>query len=221
MSGETMNRITTLTTSLTLAAATLLAAQQAQALAISISDGASTVFASDTDNDGFVNLIAGVGAWNFNVVTGLANPAIGTPEVYGLHLNSVNAGGGTGTLTVMITDTNLTKFNAPFMTSLGGVTGGHASFATYMSASNTEFSLDTLLSTSGNYSGAFSDTDSGNINGLISPYSWTMVANITHDQKWNISSFDYEVKVPEPMTLALFGAGLIGMGLIGRRKRQS
>lgn len=216
-----MKRITKLTVSMAVAATTLLGAQQAQALAISISDGVSTISASDTNNDGFVFLNSALGAWNFNVVTGLAAPAIGTPQVYGLHLNSVNAGGGMGTLTIMITDTNVTKLNAPFITSLGGTTGGTTSFATYLSASNTEFGLDTLLSTSGSYSGAFSDTESGYINGLIGPYSTTLVGMITHDQAWDISSFDYEVKVPEPMTLALFGAGLIGMGFVGRRKRQS
>lgn len=216
-----MKRITAVTTSIALAATTLLGAQQAQALAISISDGVNTISASDTDSDGVVNLISAIGSWNINVVTGVGNPVIGTPEIYGLHLNSINAGGGTGTLTVMITDTNLTKLNTPFITSLGGVTGGMASFATYVSASNTEFSLDTLLSSTGSYSGAFSDTDSSYINGLLGPYSTTLVGSITHDQRWDISSFDYEIKVPEPMTLALFGAGLLGMGLIGRRKRQS
>lgn len=216
-----MKRITKLTASIAVAAAALLSAQQAQALAISISDGVSTISASDTDNDGFVFLNSAIGAWNFNVATGLADPAIGTPQIYGLHLNSVNAGGGMGTLTIMITDTNLTKLNATFATSLGGTTGGKASFATYMSASNTEFGLDTLLSASGDYTGAFSDSESGYINGLISPYSATLVGMITHDQAWDISSFDYELKVPEPMTLALFGAGLLGMGLVSRRKRLS
>lgn len=216
-----MNRITKLTASMTIAAATLLSAQQAQALAISISDGVSTISASDTNNDGVVFLNSALGAWGVNVVTGLADPAIGTPQTYGLHLNSVNVGGGKGTLTVMISDTNLTRFDSHFVTSLGGTTGGTASFDTYLSASNTEFGLDTLLASSGPYNGAFSDTDSGYINGLIGQYSMTLVGYITHDQAWDISSFDYEVKVPEPMTLALFGAGLIGMGLVGRRKRQS
>jgi len=216
-----MKRITKLTASMAVAAATLLGAQQAQALAISASDGVTTISASDTDNDGFVSFFSAIGAWKFNVVTGLADPAIGTPEIYGLHLNSINAGGGTGTLTVMITDTNLTKLNAPFMTSLGGLTGGTTSFATYISASNTEFSLDTLLSASGPYSGAFSATDSGSISGLTNPYSMTLVGYITHNQATASSSFDYQVTVPEPMTLALFGAGLVGMGFVGRRKRQS
>ncbi len=215
-----MKRITNLAASMALATTTLLGAQQAQALAISISDGVNTISASDTNNDGFVFLNTAIGAWNFNVVSGLANPAIGTPQIYGLHLNSL-VSGGTGTLTVMITDTNLTKLDAPFMTSLGGTTGGNASFATYLSASNTEFSLDTLLSSAGPYSGAFSGTNSGNFSGLINPYSMTLVGHITHGQAWDSSGFSYNIKVPEPMTLALFGAGLLGMGLVGRRKRQS
>lgn len=216
-----MNRITKITASMAVAMTTFFSVQSAHALSISISDGVNTISASDTNSDGFVFLNSAIGAWNFNVVTGVTNPVIGNPQTYGLHLNSLNAGGGTGTLTVMITDTNVTKFNAPFMTSLGGVTGGTTSFATYLSASNTEFGLDTLLSSTGTYSGAFSATDSGYISGLTSPYSITAVGYITHDQAWDISSFDYEVKVPEPMTLALFGAGLVGLGLFGRRKRQS
>ena len=216
-----MKSITKLAASMALVATTLAGSQQANALAISISDGISTISTSDTNNDGFVLLNTALGAWNFNVVTGLANPAIGTPQIYGMHLNSINAGGGMGTLTIMITDTNMSKFDATFVTSLGGTTGGTSSFATYLSTSNTEFGLDTLLASSGPYSGAFSDTQSGYINGLTTPYSMTLVGYITHDQAWDISSFDYEAKVPEPMTLALFGAGLIGMGFVSRRKLQS
>ncbi|MBI3774186.1 MAG: hypothetical protein HY273_01295 [Gammaproteobacteria bacterium] len=104
-----MNRIMKFTASIAIATASLVSAQQAQALAISISDGVSTISASDTNNDGVVFLNSALGAWGVNVVTGLADPAIGTPQTYGLHLNSVNVGGGTGTLTVMISDTNLTN----------------------------------------------------------------------------------------------------------------
>lgn len=215
-----MKRFVKITTTLALAASTLLAAQQANALAISISDGVSTITATDSDSDGFVTLSSALGLWNFNVVTGFADPAIGTPEVYNMHLNSVNASGGTGTLTVMITDTDLTKTNASFMTGLGGLTGGSISFATYLSASNTAFSLDTLLDSAGTFNGAFSDTASGYIV-TGGPYALTQVATITHGDRFNISSFDYDIKVPEPMTLALFGAGLVGMGFIGRRKRSS
>lgn len=215
-----MNRFIKITTSLALAASSLLAAQQANALAISITDGVSTLSATDSDNDGMIFLNSALGLWNFNVVTGFADPAIGNPGTYNMHLNSVNASGGTGTLTVMITDTDLTKSNAGFVAALGGVTGGNISFATYLSASNTAFALDTLLDSAGTFNGAFSDTASGYI-ATSGPYALTSVATITHADRFNISSFDYDIKVPEPVTLALFGAGLIGMGFVGRRKRRA
>lgn len=215
-----MKRFVKIAATVTLAVSSLLATGQANALAIRISDGTSTITANDTDNDGFVSLSTALGLWNFNVVTGLADPAIGTPQVYNMHLSSVNAGGGVGSLTVMITDTDITKINAQFVSTLGGVTGGNASFATYLSTSNTAFGLDTLLSSAGAYNGAFSSTDSGNIF-VSGPYAMTLVATITHDARTDVTSFDNDIKVPEPMTLALFGVGLMGMGLVGRRKRNA
>lgn len=214
---------TNLTVSIALAAATFFATQEAQALAISISDGTTTITSADADGDGFELINSAVGLWNINVVSGFSDPDIDPSGIYALHLNSLNVGGGSagGTLTIMITDTDLNKTNAAFNAALGGVTGGTMSFATYLSTSNTAFGLDTLLSSGGTYSGgAYSSTDSGYIGDLAGLYSMTMVVNVTHDSRRDISSFDYQVSVPEPISLALFGAGLLGMGFIGRGKRQ-
>lgn len=220
-----MKRFVKITTTLALAASSMLAAQQAKALAIKVTDGVTTAIATDVDNDGIVSFVGSVGAWFINSVLGIANPATGDEFTDVMHLNSVDVSNGAGTLTVMLTDTDMSKTNAPFMTTLGGATGGSVSFATYMSSTNTAFDLETLLDSSGTFSGGgFSQNGSGGIS-TSGPYSLTQVVTITHGGGLRSTSFDYEIKVPEavpePMTLTLVGAGLAGMGVFGRRKRNA
>lgn len=216
-----MKRFVKITTTLALAASSLLAAQQANALAIKVTDGVNTVITTDADNDGLVSYAGSIGTWILSSVVGLANPFIGDEYTDTMHLDSVDVSNGAGTLTIMLTDTDMTKTKAPFVTSLGGVTSGNISFATYMSATNTAFDLETLLGSSGSLSGgAFSQSGYGEIS-AAGPYSVTQVVTITHGGGLKTTSFNYEIKVPEPMTLALFGAGLIGMGFVGRRKRSA
>ena len=205
------------------AAASLLLAPVANAqLSLSLDDGAgNTALVNDASNTGQIHYNNSLGTtWIVNVSSAFGAPLLGSDYMDEFDLLSANISGGVGTMTVMMTQTDLTRTDANWLTSVGGTTNGNISFMSYVDDDNTAFAT-TQLVTSDTVSGpAFSNVDSGGTDsfGLSDLFSWTVVATINHGSNLNVSSFDYNVKIPEPSSLALLGLGLIGAGFATRRK---
>ncbi len=173
------------------------------------------------DPSAIVNIGDGdVGNWRISSAVGASNPAIGSDTVDQIHFNSMGVSSGAGDLILMLTQTDMPKLQSRYGGSLGGTTDGNISFELFMDDTNTAFGTSTLLYSSQTYNqGGFSDNFGGGIDAL-NPYSMTLVVTISHTGSRQVTSFGYDVKIPEPATLALFGAGLLGLGFTSRRRKQ-
>lgn len=120
-------------------------------------------------------------------------------------------------LTLVITQTDLslasglTSFETIFT---GTITNATVSRSWFFDADNTGAQA-TLLGTTNVGNAVFAGQ--GTVNGL---FSLTEVITVTASGIGAILSSDDKIRVPvpEPMSLTLFGAGLLGLGLVRRRK---
>ncbi len=155
-----------------------------------------------------------VGGFNINQTTVAGVNAFGgSGEV--LDVGSLNiSSAGTGTLTLLITETGLTSISPStiYGSFSGLISNATVSRSFYLDATDSG-ALSTLLGSTTSETGDFSlNTD------LTGPYSLTEEIVITANAAGAKLSSDDAVHVPEPMSLALLGGGVFCLGLIRRRR---
>jgi hypothetical protein len=174
--------------------------------------------ASDPIADGLITYAGGVGAGVFtvNVTTGISKPIIGPNQI---DLNSVDVSTtGGGTLRIGFGDIGFTYAGDHVENLFGGTTVGTISAQYFVDPANGYFTGQ-----SGNQGsfgpGAFSGTASFDAVGLGTPFSISEIVTFTHTGS-GATSFDLQTSVvPEPSSLLLLGAGLLGGALLrGKRK---
>jgi hypothetical protein len=213
-------------------------AQFAAATAIlSISDGTTTIVATDPLNTGVLTAqLPGVN-WMVSITAGLSMPISGTEIKPVMDVNSIDASSNRGgTLTIWFSDTGFGPLSSGehFKSDVGGTTIGTVSVNTYyyegayVNQMGNPF-VGTLATTQ-----SFSAFPAGGITpfsgtstsaplsgGLDNPYSLTEVIVIKHNGR-GITSFDASLTTaPEPSGLVLLGTGLSALGLLYRRKRNN
>lgn len=181
---------------------------------LTLNDGINPVV-SVTDNVGpdsnplvgAITFSGPLGVWNLNVTTAIVPPISTGNEL--MDLNSVNHSTGAGTLTIVSNQTGYTPGGTiNFAGAVGGTFTGTTTFKWF--AGGNLLGTDTL--------GPGADAGGGGATASVpTPYDVRLEASITHPGA-GTTSFDQNLRVPEPTTLILLGLGLASLGLLGRRK---
>lgn len=141
------------------------------------------------------------------------------------------SGPTTGTLRISATNTGFISPLTPdtvFSSAIGGTTDGSISAAAYIDSGDGEFATSTLVHDYGTMFGPdFSDSSTDLLTTPGSPFSMTLVVDVTHDDPFDVTSFDFVMEandddiVPEPGTLVLSIAGLAMFSTIYARRRRA
>lgn len=169
---------------------------------------------------GAITYIGTVGGWSFNVTSGIGDTVF---PGFGMDISTINSTTGSGSLRISFTETGLSWGAAgptSFLGSIGGTTAGTVGYSLYADDADAAFGLTSQVYSSGVTYGqgsSFSGASSG-LATVTDPFSLTMVVDITHPTTGS-TSFDYEVKIPEPSSLALLSLALLGAGVATRRRK--
>jgi hypothetical protein len=162
----------------------------------------------------------GIPGFTGSITTGRGDAASPYPQLLSLSFDMTSSGGGP--LTVMLTDTDVNYSIENLILSTGVNTDVQVDYQLYIGAAGAEFDLSGGVVAT-NSVGTVPDKsfDVAYLGAPTSnPFSLTLVAVISASDAGDYVGNNTVVRVPEPSIIALFGAGLLGVGLARRRMKK-
>jgi hypothetical protein len=187
---------------------------------VTVADGDTT--GPDVDlssTDGVILFSGAIAGWNMNISSGFSKPFLGSAVEPWLDLNSANFSSlAGGTLNLWLTDTDFGPHSngAHVLAAIGGTTWGNVTFRTFYDESNVAFGTAHEITSQSFSPLAFAGAIGGELSSATA-YSLTMLVTLVH-QGAQMTSFDATVQVPEPSSMLLLSAGLLGIGFTLRRR---
>jgi hypothetical protein len=192
------------------------------ALAVRITQGATTLTFPDVGTLGVEGVLGlPVNGWTV-IFAGTGYPIttadLSDPAMDLLSFQSNSTAGGS--ITLEVSQTDWTGGPEPvFNFNIGGtsIVSGSYNYELLWDPNNALFGGAVFANGAGALGPTWGATFSGGPAG-DSQYSLTQRVTITHNTA-GFSSFDADLTVPEPASLALFGLGMLGAGIASRRRR--
>lgn len=168
---------------------------------------------------GIVTFVYVVGSWAGSVATGASTSPVPLIDLHGFATST-----GAGSLSLFVSDIDFTLGpTASLRNFIGGIggtqpaSGASISYSMWADDANALFGTIDLIDSGAKAGTPFSDVLAGT-GTTADTFSMTLGVVVTHNAT-GFSSFDFEGSAaPEPGTLLLVGAGLLGFVGLGRRK---